>query len=128
MTIGDKQDILEGSELNDKHVNAAQLLLHKQYPSIRGLCSTLKPEVMVGGWVRGYVQIFHSRSNHWIVASTIGCEDGEVNIYNSLYTDVDFTTRNSIEKIFEPSKLKFTVPNSPKQKGARDCGLFSIAI
>ena len=39
------------------------------------------------------VQIIHSYGNHWIVASTLGCREDEIKIFDSLYTSVNKTQR-----------------------------------
>ena len=36
----------------------------------------------------GLVQILNLDNNHWLCASTVGCDLGVVNMYNSLYTGV----------------------------------------
>ena len=31
----------------------------------------------------------HTRGSHWILASNIGCEEGRVNMYDSVYKSID---------------------------------------
>ena len=35
------------------------------------------------------MRIIHTRGNHWILASNIGCEEVRVNVYDSVYKSVD---------------------------------------
>ena len=48
------------------------------------------------------LQIFHDRTNHWIVASNIKRTDNNVEVYDSLYTSVNAKTRARITDIFQP--------------------------
>lgn len=116
--------VLLSRELEDKIIGAAQKLILSKFPSPNGLRSTLLQDC-IGVWVNNYVQIFHCRSNHWITVSTLGCQPGEIKVYDSLYDDVDVATK--LEKIFA-SKLHYIIPRLQKQKGAIDCGLFAVAF
>ncbi len=50
-------DILSGGmRLNDQHMNAGQVLLKSQFPSLQGLGSTLSPPT-IGSWVENYIQV-----------------------------------------------------------------------
>ena len=104
---------------------ASQQLLHQQFPLIKGLRSTLSPVTNLGAWVYNYLPILHSHNNHWTTASTTGCHEGEVCIYDSLYTSVD---EKSMQMFFFLSTIKYTIPPIQKQEGSADCGLFAIAI
>ena len=121
LTNSDRLVLMSGSELNDKHINFAQELLRKQFPSLHGLRSSLSPIVNIGVWVDNYVQIFHCFGNHWVCASTVGCAAGIVHVYDLLYTSVSKDTLDSLKKI------KCVVPRSQKQGGTKDCGLYAIA-
>lgn len=128
LTKLDKQIIIDGLELTDMHINISQGLLRKQFPSIAGLCSSLSPILSIGNWVENYIQIFHCYGNHWICASTIGCEEGVVNIYDSLYSSVSDATQSSISRIFSLTDITYVIPCIQKQNGVKDCGLFAIAV
>ena len=74
------------------------------------------------------VQIIHSRGNHWVLASTIGCSNTEVNIYDSLYESVDPDTLKIVQNRFSfSSDLTINVISEQKQTNIYDCGLFAIA-
>ena len=73
------------------------------------------------------MQIVHSLTNHWIVASTIGCSIGNVLVFDSVYSSVDEATMSLIRQLFGVDvKVKQEV--TPRQQGSSDCGVFAIAI
>ncbi len=128
LTNSDKLTITKGLELDDKHIDFSQELLHQQFPSMQGLRSSLTPIANIGFWVDNYLQIFHCYGNHWVCATTIGCANGVVHVYDSLYTSVCESTRDSIKNIFSPRRIECIVPSIQKQIGIKDCGLYAIAI
>ena len=79
----DKEALTYGRMLNDELINFAQMLLKTQFPVIEGLESTLLQYTDLQK-ITQEVQIIHSRGNHWVLASTIGCSTTEVNIFMSL--------------------------------------------
>lgn len=89
----DRRIIATGKELNDKHINFAQSLLRNQFKDIQGLRCTLLLASSAPGdpIVSNGLQIIHTRGNHWIVATTIGCTD-EVLAFDTLYYNVDKMT------------------------------------
>ena len=120
-----KLTISSGEELSDLSIDLAQELLQKQFPGVNGLQSTLyqyKPKASVSP--KDQLQVIHSRGNHWIVASTVGCT-GEVLVYDSLYSTLDTATRDVIANLFHSSTVKML--KCQKQEGGKDCGLFAIA-
>ena len=40
----------------------------------------------------------HTRQDHWIVASTISCAEGKINVYDSLYGLVEAFTASLLAK------------------------------
>ena len=63
-----------------------------KFPALTGFKLTFKLQV-IGKWMDSCVQILHCRSCHWITVSTIGCQEEVVNIYDSMFTDVDDETQ-----------------------------------
>ena len=123
----DRKILLQGDELNDLHINACQVLLTKQFPSLMGLKSTLVKH-HIGAWTNNIVQILHVQTrNHWITASIIGCKEGKVRVYVLLFRDIDDTTRSTIQRMFSHS-IAITMPNVQKQNGPKDCGLFAVVF
>ena len=91
LTERDREIILSGKELNDKHINFAQAILKQQFKGIAGLQSTLLLSGMKSRLPCGALQIVHVRGNHWIVASTISCSK-RVGIFDSIYSQIDDKT------------------------------------
>ena len=93
LTDQDRNIIVEGDFLNNKHINFAQTILKRQFPNLGGLVSTLQLSArrvtLIG--ITNVVQIIHTRGNHWIVASTVASK-GRVHIFDTLYTTVDQQT------------------------------------
>ena len=61
-----------------------------------------------------------------MVASNIGCATGEVNLYDSIYSEISNATQMLLKKVFGNARV--TLPKCSKQIGNRDCGLFAIAF
>ena len=78
--------------------------------------------------MENYVQILHCRGCYWITISTIDCQTEMVNIYDSLFSDVDDETQKAIRKVFNESSISFSLPKMQRQKGTNDCGLFAVAF
>ena len=74
---------------------------------MNGLQSTLfqyKPKVSVP--LKDQLQVIHSCGNHWIIASTVGCTDDEVLVYDSVYSTLDTATLDVIANLFHSSTVK----------------------
>ena len=71
--------------------------------------------------------MIHTRENHWIVTSTVGCCAQEVRIYDSPFTVVDYTTSYLLKQIFG-EQVKIVVGTSSRQEGVHDCGVHAIAV
>ena len=130
------EDIIMGHELSDIHINLAQNLLKSQFPQLKGLQSTLlqgkkSKQAFTDDEIKNKLQIIHCYDrHHWIVATTVTCEQGQVYAFDSLFKTLDDETKATICRLFRSSATstpKVKVINSPKQEGSKDCGLFSIA-
>ena len=73
-----------------------------------------------------YLQIIHSRGNHWIIASHIGSAANVLQVFDSLYSSVDDTTMKLLTKLFGAS-VAIEMGSCPQQSGTADCGIFAIA-
>ena len=95
-TNSDKEIILSPSGwLNDSMISAAQklmlmlMLMLQHFP----LMSGLQPPMLQHAWGfdvhrEDFVQILHVHNSHCSVVSNIGCEDGVVGYYDSMYPSV----------------------------------------
>ena len=128
LTDKDKRDLILNKKLNDRHINYAQRILHKQFPGTEGLGHTLlqkrkPPRKIMNG--------LHDRGIHWIVASMIGFESNIVKVYDSVYNSVDPDTVKVILNLFElfaeTDHIIEIAEVMPKQQGEKECGLFAIA-
>lgn len=127
LSVSDKEAVVTGLELNDLHIEIYQKLLKVRFPNLKGLSSPLKV-LPVGSWTDNYVQVCHCRSNHWIAVTTLGCKDGEINVYDSMYKTIDSGTKCKIEETFPNSALTIALPPVQQQDGVKDCGLFALAF
>ena len=127
LSLTDKGVIENGKQLNDKHINFAQALLTTQYATVEGLKSTLYQWRFKLDCTKRLVQILHTRGNHWIVISNVECGTGKISVYDTLYSDIDDTTKKLIHSATN-SKLDIVLESVQKQEGGQDCGVFAIAI
>ena len=66
-----------------------------------------------------------------MTASTLNCKLGEVKVFDTVFNHCDKETTGVIQNLFATPnfpKLTITMGRYQKQKGGKDCGLFSIAI
>ena len=132
----DKQLIINGSELNDKHITFGLRLLKHQFQHINGLQSTLlQQSANVSPFLGGgnALQVIHCYQCHWLVASSINIggtaiiDKDDVLIYDSLYNVVDENTIKLLERLFG-RKIMAKMQCLQKQSGSKDCGLFALAV
>ena len=108
--------------------------MRSQFPIINGLQSTLlqdKKDHSQIGPSDIKIQIIHCRERyHWVTATTIGCEVGEIKMYDLLYTTLDKASNTVVLKLFEckEQSCKITVACPQNQIGGSECGLFAIAF
>ena len=83
-------------------------ILKSQFPQLNGLRLTLYQEIPSNEPTQIWLQILHyPQQDHWITATTIGCSDGLVKIYDSVYRHLDEPTIKLYTKIFQKtSKLR----------------------
>ena len=69
-------------------IHQAQVLLRGENSSIEGFQRPTLGPVRNFDVVSGeFIQILHTGHSHWVCVSSIGCELGHVNLYDSLYHD-----------------------------------------
>ncbi|KAL2098312.1 hypothetical protein ACEWY4_007519 [Coilia grayii] len=118
--------------LDDHAIDHAMALLRAQYPHIGGLLSTTSLGLLTHvppPSTQWFVQIINISGNHWVAVSTLGCQVGYVNVYDSLhqtYTE-DFAAQVTSLFCFAGNTVRLQWPDVQQQKGASDCGLFAIA-
>ena len=132
LTMEDKGKIENGSRLTDKHIGFANLLISRQFPHIGGLRSTLLQNRYYCFPSQSIQPIFCKEREHWIVASNVMQDHKTVNVYDSLFTELDRRTYDLILQIFHArnndQRATVVMKELQKQKGSADCGLFAIAV
>ena len=89
----DAEHIIMGNRLTDLEINLAQQLLKSQFDNLNGLQSTLLQEKVITvtkSELQNKLQlIFCKERQHWIVATSINCNENEVKVYDSLFSFLD---------------------------------------
>ena len=117
-----------GEKLSDEDINHAQKILKLQFPNLNGLKLTLHQENFSSEPTSNWLQIIHyCERDHWITATTIGC-DRVVQIYDSVYRDVDEPTKRIIYNVYPCGTRIKVMGTTQKQKGGNDRGVFAIAF
>ncbi|CAH1272909.1 PKD2 [Branchiostoma lanceolatum] len=118
--------------LTDDHIQAAQMLLRRQYPALQGLEGPA-----VGLCDDGFVkmtgkglQIHHNNHQHWVLSSYT---DGKVCLYDSLSVPMTPSLQTQLCQSYAAfvdqtrNALTVFLPDVQRQKNVLDCGLFAIA-
>ena len=117
--------------LTDEIITAAQKLMHQHFPNMEGFQPPTLGKLHSGFDVHrdAFVQIINVKNIHWCVVSTVGCETGIINLYDSLYGSVDPETEFLIAgRVFSPtSNLTIRMVNVERQSNSSDCGVLAIA-
>uniref|UniRef100_UPI00359027FA uncharacterized protein n=1 Tax=Myxine glutinosa TaxID=7769 RepID=UPI00359027FA len=122
--------LLPGHWLDDTHIQKAHKLIRRANPHIKGLNP---PSLFVCGQmetvVGNFIQILHTNGNHWVTVTNIGCNKGEVNIYDSLHRHVGKDVRDCITRMLHTASKDLTIvmPQMGKQGNSGDCGVMAIA-
>jgi hypothetical protein len=113
--------------LTDAVISAAQMIMIQYFPSMSGLQLPTLQKVFAFQVHSGeFVQIIYVRNNHWCVVSTVGCESGVVNVYDSLYIAKTIHLIGSM--VFSSSsKLEVRMMDVAKQLNSSNCGVLAIA-
>ncbi|XP_078681624.1 uncharacterized protein LOC144916369 [Branchiostoma floridae x Branchiostoma belcheri] len=132
LSAGDKAVLTSNEMLTDDLIQAAQRLLHHQYPALQGLEAPT-----VGLCEDGFakmtgkgLQIHHNRRAHWVLSSYT---DGQVRLYDSIGADMTASLQVQLYQTYaafsdqERNVLTIILPEVQRQKNVFDCGLFAIA-
>ena len=105
----EKNSLSQGNWLTDSVINAAQTLLKQQFPHVGGLLEAVLADTLGFEIQRGeFVQILKVRRSYWITISNIGCQDGVVNVYDSMPNcDIPRRTKEQIAVILLWKKITF---------------------
>ena len=67
------------------------------------------------------VQILHIRNNHWVVISNVCCHRNNLGVYDTVYNDIDSSTLDLLNSMFEEAANFSIVGQLQKQQGDIDC-------
>ena len=93
LTAADKEIVTIGQELNDNHINAAQLLIKQSFPELGGLQNTFSKIPLEHSATSMVVQIIHVNNNHWAALSSF---NNSISYYDSAYTTLSPSTKKMI--------------------------------
>ena len=79
---------------------------------------------------REFVQIVNIGHNHWITLSTVGCQTGHINVYDSLHVTFSSDVKELIADLLQWKGNYITIHycDVQWQVGGNDCGIFAIAF
>ena len=94
LSVEKKEEILSPAGwLSDTVIMAAQRLILQEFPLIAGLQDPAVHQSFSFEVLRGeFVQIIIVGGCHWCTISNVGCDDGVVNVYDSMYPSVSSAT------------------------------------
>ena len=105
----DTEHIIMGEKLNDKDIKHAQKILKAQFPKLNGLRLTLYQDKPSEQATDNWMQVIHClQRDHWILATTIGCDDGMVLVYDSVFRNVDEPTKRVLYNVSLPYSWFFS--------------------
>ena len=111
-------------------IQSAQVLIKQVNPALEGLQRPILGRVGNFDVVSGeFVQILHTGSDHWVCVSSIGCQPGLVNLYDSLYHDViSQEIEEQTNDLLGGGLISLDFVPVQQQSNGSDCGVFSIAF
>ena len=76
------------------------------------------------------MQILNVANSQWVTISTIRCEAGTVNVYDSGEKHISYRNKDQVTSLLftERSTIKIKFMNVQIQYGSSDCGLFAVAF
>ena len=98
LTTAHKEAIMKDQELDDMHINVAQLLLKQSFPELGGLQNVLvNSKTPLKNSETGLVQILHVNNNHWDALSYF---NNTICYYDSSYSTLSSGTKQVITNLF----------------------------
>ena len=86
--------------LNDNFICTAQNILKQQIPFLQGLqVPSLGKTCSFDIVKQPFLQILHDGKDHWILISTLGTKDAEVQLYDSIYQSVNIKLKEQIASL-----------------------------
>ena len=106
----DLKILQSNSWLNDKLINAGMNLLKSAYPHVQGMQDCMMSDTLNFEPPNSdFVQILNCARNHWICVSTVGCQPGRINVFDSMCTgDIPLGTKEAIASLLCTAKKSIT--------------------
>ena len=113
-------------------VHATQKMLQLQFPDASGLQDPVLGQASSFKVLkyRPFVQVLHDGNAHWVTASTLNCNPGEVVLMDSMFQGrVNAKVQQQIcETLCSLDKILTKVLPVDQQSNGIDCGIFAIAF
>lgn len=136
LTEHDYKVLTSGQWLSAHHMAAINHLLEKQFPFQHGLQDThlLQVKCVWRSFPHEFVQIVYLPDfSHWVCVSNIGCDDGYVDLYDSMIT-VPKEDDSVVQQVCTMLKsqnnmvIHINVVDVQQQIRGNDCGAFVAAV
>ena len=117
--------------LDDRIIQASQLLLAQHFPDIEGLQPPTLEQIQGFRVHSGeFLQLVNVRHSHWILVSNVGCDEGVVHVYDTMYSSISLSTVHTITRlVFCPtSKLTLKMVDVELQRNSSDCGVLTFGL
>ena len=111
-------------------IHSAQVLLQKINPMIEGFQRPPLGPVRNFSVVSGeFVQLLHTGQDHWVCISSVGCPQGTVKLFDSLYHDIiSQEVEDRVKDLSADSLQKLEYAPCQQQTNGSDCWVFAIAF
>ena len=107
LSLLNKEVLYSGDMLSDLHMDVSQAILKNQFPHVDGFNNTLLQVKQSSELeIKSGLQIVHCRGNHWILASNMSCEEGVVQLFDSIFASVDETTVRVLHTFFQFTNIQ----------------------
>ena len=127
--VDKKQEILSPDGwLTDTVIRAAQ---SQEFPKIAGLQDPAVHRSLSFQILKGeFVQVIFIGGCHWCTISNVGCDDGVVNVNDSMYSSASSGTVKLIASlVFSPAKqLVVRMMDVGRKSNGSDCGVLALAF
>ena len=99
-------------------------------PNIEGFQRTTLGPVRNFNVVTGeFIQILDTGHSHWVSINSIGCHEGHITLYDSLYNNIISTeVEEQVKSLLSGRECQILVAPVQQQGNGSDCGVFAIAF
>ena len=131
LKYSDLKEISDNRMLNDNIINTVQKTLKKQFSQANGLQDPVLGRTLKFNVNKNlpFVQVMHDGRIHWIALSTFNCNEGEINLMDSLFKGrVPDHSKQQLSSLLNcrNKNIKINVLPVQQQTNGVDCGLFAL--